>query len=319
MFQRNSNVTVRQRGLTRPHEHFSQETLRVWTFSQQVYRLPGYVGSLVRSPLLQKTLNFQQANSRQSVRMMPLLALDSPCNPFHFGAREFHFRRHIERDVTCTAARVSGPEAVSLNPFGRRVAGWLQVQYQGADRPEVRGGITSTGFCFRRGRQNQAARKIAAHAFAVFVGAQEQLVPRQGPRPDRALLAHWGICTDRLQPHAARIFGFRLEQDMQSRTQLLWRNRLYHTYTLSAESQNMLGSTSKHGKRTGRRAKHETQPEAGRQIELSAELPPSLLAGRAKGDCPVLDLMHSIFHLVNHQSDYETDSFRQPRRGSFSY
>ena len=204
VFQRDSDITVRQRGITRPHERLSQETLRVWTFSQQVYRLPGNVGSLVRFPLLQKTLDFQQTNSRQSVRMMPLLALDSPGNPFRFDARKSHFRRQIERDVTYTVASVSSLDAVSLNTRGRRVARWLQVQYQRADRPEVRSGITSTGLCFRRGRQNQAAGKMSAHAFAVFVGAQEQIVPRQSPRPDRALLAHWGICMDGLQPHAVR-------------------------------------------------------------------------------------------------------------------
>ena len=91
---------------------------------------------------------------------------------------------------------------------------------------------------------------------------------------------------------------------------------MYHSYALSAESQNMLGSPPKHGSRTGRRAKHETQPEAVRQIKLSAELPPPLLTGRVKGGCLVVDLMCSLLHRVIHQSDYGTDSFRLPRRGS---
>ena len=150
-------------------------------FAQNIDDPSGKLDRFSRSAPVQMSRNGSSECSHQSFRIELLVVSDYSKRPLDVGNYEIDIDWNVRGFTLRSATGASSIKGFSIGSPSWSYVLRRKIQHQGADRPQVRGSITSLGLYLRWGNQNQAATQMAARRIAMLVGAQQKTVPSQAP------------------------------------------------------------------------------------------------------------------------------------------
>ena len=113
-----------------------------------------------------------------------------------------------------------------------------------------------------------------AQDFPVFIGAHQRPVPGRGPGTGLLIRERRSVKEDGLDPDAACLHGFRLQQPGQDLAKLLRCGRAGQPHPRRMKPVDSFHPPPRHRDRARRRAEDEPEPEAGGKLDLPAEYLP---------------------------------------------